>query len=84
MLYLTGQKRGMSELNLVWPVILTGIHAAVISSPVSDKIIGHIYIQTWDLIFFKEFHGPSAFIHNSIPWVWYKFLQKSKHFFIQK
>ena len=33
MLYLTGQKRGMSELNLVWPVILTGIHAAVISSP---------------------------------------------------
>ena len=34
MLYLTGQKRGMSELNLVWPVILTGVHAAVISSPV--------------------------------------------------
>ena len=33
MLYLTGQKRGMSELNLVWPVILTRIHAAVISSP---------------------------------------------------
>ena len=36
MLYLTGQKRGMSELNLVWLVILTGIHAAVISSPVSS------------------------------------------------
>ena len=33
MLYLTGQKRGMSKLNLVWPVILTGVHAAVISSP---------------------------------------------------
>ena len=40
MLYLTGQKRGMSELNLVWPVILTGIHAVVISSPALTLFIG--------------------------------------------
>ena len=30
---LTGQKRGVSELKLVWPVILTSNYAAVIFSP---------------------------------------------------
>jgi hypothetical protein len=30
---LTGQKFGMSELKLSWPITLTGDHPAVISGP---------------------------------------------------
>ncbi len=37
MLCLTGQKRGMTELKFIWPDILTGDHAAVISSPDNNK-----------------------------------------------
>ena len=33
MLYLSGQKRGMSELKCIWPVILTGECPKIISSP---------------------------------------------------
>ena len=34
MLYLSGQKRGMSEIKCIWPVILTGECLKIISSPV--------------------------------------------------
>ena len=37
MLYLSGQKRGMSELKYIWPVILTGECPKIISSP--DNIV---------------------------------------------
>ena len=35
MLYLSGQKRGMSKLKCIWPVILTGKCPKIISSPLS-------------------------------------------------
>ena len=33
MLYLSSQKRGISELKCIWPVILTGECPKIISSP---------------------------------------------------
>ena len=32
-IYLSGQKRGMTELECIWPVILTGECPKIISSP---------------------------------------------------
>ena len=37
MLYLSGQKQGMSELKCIWPVILTGECPKIISSPAVNK-----------------------------------------------
>ena len=39
MLYLSGQKRGMSELKCIWPVILTGECPKIISSPADEEIL---------------------------------------------
>ena len=39
MLYFSGQKRGMSELKCIWPVILTGECPKIISSPGTSCMI---------------------------------------------
>lgn len=42
MLYLIGQKQDLTELDSIWPVILSGNHVAVISSPANIDVLNVI------------------------------------------